>query len=91
MGKRHFRKYFEWVGDVIYIKAHGQNTSTTLASLLNWWDKNCYELPSIKREINRLDNDDNEILEKIDALYKHLGLEFKKEVNKVVKIKKGKK
>lgn len=94
-GKRLFKKYFEWVGDSIYIKVRDNETAVNLKSLFEWWEENVYDPPtadSIARVKANLDDDDDAILDKLDALYEYLGLEYSevKHVVSVVTKKKGK-
>lgn len=63
-----FKKYLEFSGSTLYIKANGQETVTTLDQLFNWFEDNKYDLPDRKKIASLRDE--------LNALYEHLGIVY---------------
>lgn len=74
MSKRQFKRYFEWIGDTIYIRVKGENTTTKLDSLFEWYHVNQLNLYSAKR-MDTLRDELHTLWDKHNRLLNHLGLE----------------
>lgn len=75
MSKRHFKRYFEWIGNTIYIRVDGKNTTTQLDDLLMWYHDNQYNLGTTSVRLNRLIDQLNTLQDKHARLLDYLELE----------------
>lgn len=74
MSKRAFKKYFEWIGDTIYIRVNGQNTTTRLDELLTWFHDNRHDLEPTD-QVEHLKDELHALWDKHNRLLTYLELE----------------
>lgn len=74
MSKRVFKRYFEWIGDTIYIRIDGRDTTTSLDSLLRWFKEHRYDYIDNSKVV-RLEEELHALWGKHNRLLAYLKLE----------------